>query len=150
MSASAGHGRPCCWISIWHRLAFYAFADYVFELTPLLLHPVKVRFQNPQIAQKYHSTLHAITTIIREERFSGLYKGISSPLVSHVLRRCSRRHRGNNVGSMLANLHLLIPTGHSCSYEWSRLCLLPIFHEDPAWSKWLYPNTSPNSSCWGR
>jgi len=42
---------------------------------------VKVKFQSPAIAGKYHSTFHAITTIIREERFIGLYKGITSPLV---------------------------------------------------------------------
>ncbi|KAF8159263.1 carnitine/acyl carnitine carrier [Crassisporium funariophilum] len=46
---------------------------------------VKVRFQNPDIAGKYHSTLHAITTIIREERFTGLFKGITSPLASVAL-----------------------------------------------------------------
>lgn len=48
---------------------------------------VKVRFQNPEISQKYHSTLQALTTIIREERFIGLYKGISSPLVSFPCHR---------------------------------------------------------------
>lgn len=47
----------------------------VFERT------VKVRFQNPATQSKYRSTFHAITTIVREERFLGLYKGISSPLV---------------------------------------------------------------------
>ena len=43
---------------------------------------VKVRFQNPRTAVKYRSTLNAVSTIIREERFFGLYKGITSPLVS--------------------------------------------------------------------
>ncbi|KZT20993.1 mitochondrial carrier [Neolentinus lepideus HHB14362 ss-1] len=43
---------------------------------------VKVRFQNPEIAQKYRSTFNAITTIVREERAPGLYKGITSPLAS--------------------------------------------------------------------
>ncbi|KAI0364562.1 mitochondrial carrier [Pilatotrama ljubarskyi] len=41
---------------------------------------VKVRFQNPQIASKYRSTLHAVFTIIREERIRGLYRGIAAPL----------------------------------------------------------------------
>ncbi|KAI0653564.1 mitochondrial carrier [Cubamyces menziesii] len=41
---------------------------------------VKVRFQNPQIASKYRSTLHAFFTIIREERIRGLYRGIAAPL----------------------------------------------------------------------
>ncbi|KAG5652728.1 hypothetical protein H0H81_003927 [Sphagnurus paluster] len=43
---------------------------------------IKVRFQNPATAIKYDSTMHAVTTIIREEKFIGLYKGISSPLAS--------------------------------------------------------------------
>jgi len=46
---------------------------------------IKVRFQSPAIAGKYHSTFHAITTIIREERFIGLYKGITSPLATVAL-----------------------------------------------------------------
>ncbi|TFK34034.1 carnitine/acyl carnitine carrier [Crucibulum laeve] len=46
---------------------------------------VKVRFQNPETASKYRSTFHAITTIIREEKFIGLYKGITSPLASVAL-----------------------------------------------------------------
>ena len=46
---------------------------------------VKVRFQNPAVVRKYHSTIHAITTIIREERFVGLYKGIISPLVNDLV-----------------------------------------------------------------
>ncbi|KAI8985634.1 mitochondrial carrier [Trametes punicea] len=41
---------------------------------------VKVRFQNPQIASKYRSTLHAFFTIVREERIRGLYRGIAAPL----------------------------------------------------------------------
>lgn len=43
---------------------------------------VKVRFQTPSIAGKYHSTFHAISTIVREEKFVGLYKGILSPLAT--------------------------------------------------------------------
>ncbi|KAF8957139.1 carnitine/acyl carnitine carrier [Flammula alnicola] len=46
---------------------------------------VKVRFQSPEIAGKYHSTFNAITTIVREERFIGLYKGITSPLATVAL-----------------------------------------------------------------
>ncbi|PFH50954.1 hypothetical protein AMATHDRAFT_80541 [Amanita thiersii Skay4041] len=46
---------------------------------------VKVRFQSPAIAGKYKSTLHALVTIIREERFVGLYKGITSPLATAAL-----------------------------------------------------------------
>ncbi|KAI0676175.1 mitochondrial carrier [Trametes maxima] len=42
---------------------------------------VKVRFQNPQIASKYRSTIHAFFTIVREERIRGLYRGIIPPLV---------------------------------------------------------------------
>ncbi|KAI0630448.1 mitochondrial carrier [Trametes polyzona] len=41
---------------------------------------VKVRFQNPQIASKYRSTVHAFLTIVREERIRGLYRGIAAPL----------------------------------------------------------------------
>ncbi|KAF8643010.1 hypothetical protein AX16_009255 [Volvariella volvacea WC 439] len=44
-----------------------------------------VRFQNPAIAHKYSSTLHAIATIVREERFIGLFKGITSPLAAVAL-----------------------------------------------------------------
>ncbi|EDR13874.1 uncharacterized protein LACBIDRAFT_230077, partial [Laccaria bicolor S238N-H82] len=46
---------------------------------------VKVRFQSPAIASKYTSTFQAIATIIREERFIGLYKGITSPLATVAL-----------------------------------------------------------------
>ncbi|KAF8638409.1 hypothetical protein AX17_002234 [Amanita inopinata Kibby_2008] len=49
------------------------------------LDTVKVRFQSPLIAGKYHSTFHAVATIIREERFIGLYKGITSPLTTAAL-----------------------------------------------------------------
>lgn len=52
---------------------------------------VKVRFQNPGVDRKYHSTMHAITTIIREERFIGLYKGIMSPLVDDLMSSKQRR-----------------------------------------------------------
>ncbi|KAJ8515679.1 hypothetical protein ONZ45_g6917 [Pleurotus djamor] len=43
---------------------------------------VKVRFQSPQIAGRYRSTIHAFGTIIREEKFFGLYKGVTSPLAT--------------------------------------------------------------------
>ncbi|EGN97071.1 hypothetical protein SERLA73DRAFT_185351 [Serpula lacrymans var. lacrymans S7.3] len=43
---------------------------------------VKVRFQNPAISSKYHSTFNAFNTIVREERFLGLYKGVVSPLAT--------------------------------------------------------------------
>ncbi|KAJ2916248.1 hypothetical protein MD484_g4169, partial [Candolleomyces efflorescens] len=46
---------------------------------------VKVRFQSPAIASKYSSTWNAISTIIREERFFGLFKGITSPLAATAL-----------------------------------------------------------------
>jgi len=42
---------------------------------------VKYRFQNPAPNVQYRSTFHALTTITREERLRGLFKGISSPLV---------------------------------------------------------------------
>ncbi|KII86045.1 hypothetical protein PLICRDRAFT_178337 [Plicaturopsis crispa FD-325 SS-3] len=46
---------------------------------------VKVRFQSPQVSQKYRSTAQALATIVREERFLGLYKGITSPLATCAL-----------------------------------------------------------------
>ncbi|KAG2359210.1 mitochondrial carrier domain-containing protein [Suillus spraguei] len=51
----------------------------------LIAHPfdtVKVRLQNPDLSSRYHSVSHAFATIIKEERFSGLYKGIASPLAT--------------------------------------------------------------------
>lgn len=48
---------------------------------------MKVRFQSPEIASKYRSTFQAIATIVREERFIGLYKGITSPLVRQTHER---------------------------------------------------------------
>ena len=48
---------------------------------------VKVRFQDPNTSGRYRGTFSAVATIIREERFSGLYKGITSPMV------CSCRYR---------------------------------------------------------
>ncbi|KAF8888066.1 carnitine/acyl carnitine carrier [Infundibulicybe gibba] len=46
---------------------------------------VKVRFQSPEISGRYRSTVHAFTTIVREEKFVGLYKGIMSPLATAAL-----------------------------------------------------------------
>ncbi|KAK0215080.1 carnitine/acyl carnitine carrier [Armillaria fumosa] len=46
---------------------------------------VKVRFQNPEMTGKYRSTMHALGTIIKEERSIGLYKGITSPLATAAL-----------------------------------------------------------------
>ncbi|KAJ4000329.1 carnitine/acyl carnitine carrier [Lentinula boryana] len=46
---------------------------------------VKVRFQNPEFAQRYSSTMNAFTTIVREEKFVGLFKGITSPLAAVAL-----------------------------------------------------------------
>ncbi|KAF8888067.1 mitochondrial carrier domain-containing protein [Infundibulicybe gibba] len=46
---------------------------------------VKVRFQSPGISGRYHSTTHAIITIVREEKFVGLYKGIMSLLATAAL-----------------------------------------------------------------
>ncbi|EIW75130.1 mitochondrial carrier [Coniophora puteana RWD-64-598 SS2] len=54
----------------------------------LVGHPldtVKVRFQNPDFAHRYTSTLHAVVTIAREERLSGLWKGVSAPLATYAL-----------------------------------------------------------------
>ncbi|KAI9567092.1 mitochondrial carrier domain-containing protein [Boletus coccyginus] len=51
----------------------------------LVAHPfdtVKTRLQNPVIYSKYKSTLDAFSTIIKEERFMGLYKGVVSPLAT--------------------------------------------------------------------
>ena len=42
---------------------------------------VKVRFQDPNTSSRYSGTFNAVSTIIREERFSGLYKGVMSPMV---------------------------------------------------------------------
>ncbi|KIK50350.1 hypothetical protein GYMLUDRAFT_101310 [Collybiopsis luxurians FD-317 M1] len=46
---------------------------------------VKVRFQNPQFASRYSSTTNALATIVREEKFVGLFKGITSPLAAVAL-----------------------------------------------------------------
>ncbi|KAI0339745.1 carnitine/acyl carnitine carrier [Trametopsis cervina] len=43
---------------------------------------VKVRLQNPEFASRYRSVWHAFTTIVREERIRGLFRGITSPLLT--------------------------------------------------------------------
>jgi solute carrier family 25 carnitine/acylcarnitine transporter 20/29 len=43
---------------------------------------IKVRFQDPVIRKKYPSVVGAFTTIVREERVFGLFKGITSPMVA--------------------------------------------------------------------
>ncbi|KAI0685233.1 carnitine/acyl carnitine carrier [Cytidiella melzeri] len=43
---------------------------------------VKVRLQNPEFAYRYRSVWHAFTTIVREERVRGLFRGIASPLLT--------------------------------------------------------------------
>jgi len=43
---------------------------------------VKVRFQSPGTSSRYTGTFQAISTIVREERITGLYKGIVSPVIS--------------------------------------------------------------------
>ena len=51
---------------------------------------MKVRLQNPEFANKYgKSVWYAFTTIVREERVRGLFRGITSPLVrSHCEHLC--------------------------------------------------------------
>ncbi|KAF9779223.1 carnitine/acyl carnitine carrier [Thelephora terrestris] len=46
---------------------------------------VKVRFQDPKTSLRYSGTFNAVSTIIREERFSGLYKGIMPPMATCAL-----------------------------------------------------------------
>jgi len=46
------------------------------------LDTIKVRFQNPETSRRYSSTFGAFTTIVREERVAGLFKGISSPMMA--------------------------------------------------------------------
>ncbi|PAV19818.1 mitochondrial carrier [Pyrrhoderma noxium] len=43
---------------------------------------VKVRLQNPETRSRYKSAINAFSTIVHEERFKGLYKGIASPMIS--------------------------------------------------------------------
>jgi len=63
---------------------------------------VKVRFQNPSTAGKYQSTAHAMVTIARSEGFSGLFKGLSSPLVRRARYPESLIWRGHDTGARYA------------------------------------------------
>ncbi|KAH9911983.1 mitochondrial carrier [Fomitopsis serialis] len=42
---------------------------------------VKVRFQAAVANRAYRSTFHALLTILREERLSGLYRGVFAPII---------------------------------------------------------------------
>jgi len=46
---------------------------------------VKVRFQDPNTSGRYSGTFSAVSTIIKEERISGLYKGVMSPMATCAL-----------------------------------------------------------------
>jgi len=53
----------------------------MYSLQFLIVRTVKVRLQSAAAVGRYRSTFHALYTIFREERMSGLYRGIASPLV---------------------------------------------------------------------
>jgi hypothetical protein len=86
---------------------------------------VKVRFQSPRMAKKYKSTFHALVTIIREERFFGLYKGIITPLVGQIYNssRNADLFRHNQF-----DLFRLV-SGNLRTHERSGICFLPLFCE---------------------
>ena len=65
----------------WARLGTIHSAIFCSSIDMHLHSPVKVRFQSPDMYGKYRSTMHAFTTILREENVRGLYKGIASPMV---------------------------------------------------------------------
>jgi hypothetical protein len=93
--------------------------------THLLSTAVKVRFQTPDLRQKYRSTFHALATITREEKFVGLYKGITSPLVCNIfidwsMDSCKR----------YSNITSVCVTGLLRVAERAYICLLPFLHED--------------------
>jgi len=71
-------GGSHCGTSLWYRFLFCV--DIRYRHSPSNM-AVKVRFQTPELRQKYSSTFHALSKIIKEEKFVGLYKGITSPLV---------------------------------------------------------------------
>jgi hypothetical protein len=96
-------------------------------------HKVKVRFQNPEIAGKYSSTFHAITTIIKEERFIGLFKGINSPL---VLALCKM--------AIQAPLIRYFTQGFSCTHEWACVCIVSILYEIATRESRISANSHPN------
>jgi len=81
---------------------------------------VKVRFQTPGIRAKYRSTFDALGTIIREERFIGLYKGITSPLSTGLLR----------------------------FIKWPYIHFLPLLHENSAGT--IECGANINAGCHGR
>ena len=64
-----------------HRLVRQDFFPPTWILTGVFMITVKVRFQDPNTSARYSGTFNALTTIVSEERFSGLYKGIMSPMV---------------------------------------------------------------------
>lgn len=68
---------------------------------------VKVRFQDPNTSARYSGTFSALSTIIKEERFSGLYKGIMSPMVCVLSVLCS-------VDRCLQDC-----TDDMCAFEWT-------------------------------
>lgn len=68
--------------SLWAFPSTPVSQDKQHRLIRLTLDTVKVRLQHPEVASRYRSVWHAFTTIIREERVRGLFRGISSPLVS--------------------------------------------------------------------
>ncbi|EJU03889.1 mitochondrial carrier [Dacryopinax primogenitus] len=43
---------------------------------------VRVRLQNPDTAHKYRGMMHAFTLIVKEEKVTGLFKGMTSPLIT--------------------------------------------------------------------
>jgi len=90
---------------------------------------VKVRFQDPVLSTKYNSTYNAITTIVREERFIGLFKGITSPLVRFDHRNVVR----------LISAHI----GICCSHERARIRIIPLLHEIATRERQLGPHYHP-------
>ncbi|KAI8818299.1 mitochondrial carrier domain-containing protein [Fimicolochytrium jonesii] len=48
--------------------------------TPPITHRVRLQSQH-ETGKRYRGTVHCMTSIVREERFRGLYKGMASPLV---------------------------------------------------------------------
>jgi len=54
----------------------------MYSLQFLIVRTVKVRLQSAAAVGRYRSTFHALYTIFREERMSGLYRGIASPLIT--------------------------------------------------------------------
>jgi len=43
---------------------------------------VRVRLQNPETAPRYRGMVHAFSSILKEEKFTGLFKGMTSPLLT--------------------------------------------------------------------